>query len=389
MRNNFLISGMFRTGTTMFARMLHSNPNIICASDPFAPIYKSYRNTLSTILHNSLDKKAPLHDYYFDKQHNDLFQEIQKRDFSILIEDDELASLKEEIEKHCRPYSPKIISYLDELKGNTYEKVFDSGLGIIQEAYAKPGNSIVGFKEVWVDEFAPHFLKMHGGNKVIHLIRDPRSVIASNFASGSTYPLLFLLRQWRKSASLACLNSQRSERTMLIRFEDLLTKPEAVISASVDFLGVDFHPNMTNPSSYLDGSGRPWKQNTSYGNGSLAKKDTQLFNKTALDNWKKVLSDETLEIIERFCSFEMKLLGYELTEERDIGSTDFSILDYQDDSSKSAAWIQSYANYNNFTEISVELMRLRVMQSKVKTSVKTSNLLFLDPDILKLRAIGF
>ena len=44
--NKYFISGMFRSGTTMIARMLHANPNIVCASDPFAPIFKSFRNNV-------------------------------------------------------------------------------------------------------------------------------------------------------------------------------------------------------------------------------------------------------------------------------------------------------------------------------------------------------
>ena len=65
MNGNFLVSGMFRSGTTMFARMLHANPNIVCASDPFAPLFKSYRNTIAQDMIQDFDIQSPLNDYYF------------------------------------------------------------------------------------------------------------------------------------------------------------------------------------------------------------------------------------------------------------------------------------------------------------------------------------
>ena len=39
-----LLTGMFRSGTTLFAYMLNANKNINLVSDPFAPFFKSFRN---------------------------------------------------------------------------------------------------------------------------------------------------------------------------------------------------------------------------------------------------------------------------------------------------------------------------------------------------------
>ena len=43
----FFITGMFRSGTTLVSRMFHSHPEIACASDPFAPVFKMFRNQFS------------------------------------------------------------------------------------------------------------------------------------------------------------------------------------------------------------------------------------------------------------------------------------------------------------------------------------------------------
>ena len=117
MSGQFLVSGMFRSGTTMLARMLHANPNIVCASDPFAPIFKSYRNIVASDLNGDCDPDAPLHDYYLDRVQNALFQETQKRGFTQPVTTDEVAALREQIKHHCPPYSPLIVQHVAELGG--------------------------------------------------------------------------------------------------------------------------------------------------------------------------------------------------------------------------------------------------------------------------------
>jgi hypothetical protein len=375
MSSNFLVSGMFRSGTTMLARMLHANPNIVCASDPFAPLFKSYRNTVAKEMFRNFDFLEPLNDYYFNKNQNHLFQELQKKDFSVTISRQEVKRVRKEIENHCKPYSSKIIPYLDMLKGNNYKEIFDSAFEIIGFAYGKNGGMALGFKEVWVDEFALHFNKMKKGNKVIHLIRDPRSVVASNFKSGNKYPLLFLIRQWRKLASIAWLNSKNNENVLLVKFEDLIENPEKVANLICDFIGVEFHLNMITPEEYKDGEGEPWKQNSSYEN-----KERQIFNSQSLRKWSKFLSRDVVNFIEIFCSFEMNLLNYKKKSSnftKDIGY----LLDYQDDLTQCSEWIKPYAVNDNFKEVSAELARYSMLKDKAYLSKETCKLFFLVPGI--------
>ncbi len=151
MSNNFLITGMFRSGTTMFARMLHSNPSIVCASDPFSPIYKSYRNSIAKTVVDEFDELSPLSDYYFDKEQNEIFQEIQKKDFNIPIASKEVKALRKRIKKHCQLFSPKIMPHLHMLNGSTYKELLDSAIEIIRKSYKKSDEKVIGYKEVWID----------------------------------------------------------------------------------------------------------------------------------------------------------------------------------------------------------------------------------------------
>jgi len=373
MSNNFLVTGMFRSGTTMFARMLHANPNIACASDPFAPIYKSFRNRVAQTMFDEFDESSPLNDYYFDKNQNKLFRAIQNSDFTLSISSQEVLKLRHRIKKHCKPYSPKIITYLDELQGRTYEQLFDSGIKIVKKTYGKSDNSIIGFKEVWVNEFSSHFIKLNSGNKVIHVIRDPRSVVASNFASGERYPLLFLIRQWRKLAEMSLL---KNDNSLIVKFEDLLQNPEKITKNICNFLGVEHHTDMVDPSTYKDGKGEVWIQNTSYKQESY--KESQKFNKKALDKWKTILHDDAIELIEACCFFEMNVLGYKPILIDDINANKTAmLLDYGDDMKQCADWIMPYANYDNFKEIMLELQRLYLMADNDFEMLKNKNLLTL------------
>ena len=40
------ISGMYRSGTTFLSKLINSNNQIECVSDPYAPIFKFLRNKL-------------------------------------------------------------------------------------------------------------------------------------------------------------------------------------------------------------------------------------------------------------------------------------------------------------------------------------------------------
>ena len=70
----FFLTGMFRSGTTLLARMFNSHKNITLASDPFSPIFKEFRNEiLNKNTKDTFDSNAPLNDYYFDQFQNNIF----------------------------------------------------------------------------------------------------------------------------------------------------------------------------------------------------------------------------------------------------------------------------------------------------------------------------
>lgn len=362
MTSYFLVTGMFRSGTTLLARLLHANKNIICASDPYAPVFKAYRNHYGSQLIPNFDGESPLHDYYFDKIQNDLFRKMQSEDFGVPLASGFIEEIKPKIRKHCGPYSPLLHDHLHLLKGNTFSELFRSGLQAIERAYYKDNAQAIGFKEVWVGEFAAHFLRLASDTKVIHIVRDPRAIVASNFVSGARYPLFFLARQWRKLASLAWFDADRSDKVKLIRFEDLVASPETVTKEICAFLGVDFDEEMIDVGNLKDGAGKSWRQNTSHQDAQrMPKQESEGFNSVTAQKWRTVLPEQHIKLTEKLCYFEMKLCRYPLI------STHFSSYEmddgllFKEDDAHLAGWIKPYSTYSYLKEMATENIRHNLM----------------------------
>mgnify|MGYP001218363097 CR=1 FL=1 len=85
-KSQLLATGMFRSGTTLLARMLDSHPSICLASDPFAPLFKCFRDEIAyNLIGESFDINSPLNDYYFDQVQQNLFQAIQNQNEALKV----------------------------------------------------------------------------------------------------------------------------------------------------------------------------------------------------------------------------------------------------------------------------------------------------------------
>ena len=300
-------TGMFRSGTTLFARLLNAHPEIAFASDPFASIFKSFRNAIAEKYLIQLDEAAPLDDYYFTPQKQELMKYIQNETLNLQFHKRNLSELKKIIVQTAHPYSPRIGPFVETLEGDTYTDLISKGLDIILKAYGTKKTHLVGFKEVWTDEFALHILKQFPESKVIHIIRDPRAVCASKNVTNEKYPWLFLIRQWRKLATFSWLhaaNTLYKDRVFILKFEELVANPLDVTKKICSFLDINFHSNLVDPTTFTDGNGFKWKQNSSHFEGK------QIFNQDSMYKWRKTLKPETIKLIEYLCLPEMLMLGY-------------------------------------------------------------------------------
>lgn len=358
------VSGMFRSGTTLMARMLNSHPDIAFASDPFAPLFKCFRNRISEqqFPKTEFDKDAPLDDYYFNPDKLKAKRAVQAATLKIDTGNLNLVEFQKEIGRHALPYSPAIVPLLDKLQGNTFEELLESGCKIIADAYGNEKSRMIGMKHVWTDEFVPHVLKSFPDAKAIHIVRDPRAICASKNCSSQKYPWLFLIRQWRKSATFTWMHNrvefELSNRIMQIRYEDLVSNPEKLIREMCEFIEIDFHPNLTDPTSFVNGDGKPWKQNSLHFEGK------QKFNTESISKWRSSLTAREKQFIEALCCNEMKLFDYQPDEWKGGPVTDELIRDHQRvKPDEMAKWIIPYrfddGEYSD--EMNLEKVRSRVL----------------------------
>ncbi|WP_421947836.1 sulfotransferase [Phaeodactylibacter xiamenensis] len=299
MTSTLFISGLFRSGTTFLARALNSHAEMCVLSDPHRVFFKYVRNKFYTSRLGEYNSNQPLDDYF-------LKDVALRNDFhhswtSIPFTSDEVEALKPILIKGAAAFSPRIGHNLDKLQAGSAIEVYNQLIQLAAEAYQAKASDLIGTKEVWTDEFLPTLVAQN--RKCLQVVRDPRAVIASNRKSATgAYPILFLIRQWRKSVASYHLMEDHPSH-LLMKYEDLVSNPRQSFERITNFLGLPFDSNLLSPSTYKDGSGASWQQNSSYGT-------SKQINSQYLDKWKTILSQDELRMIEWFCLPEMRTMRY-------------------------------------------------------------------------------
>lgn len=162
--------------------------------------------------------------------------------------------------------------------------------------------------------YAKYILDAYENARVIQLIRDPRSVVASQKnrwkrrkLGGRSTPLSEIVRVWMNyhpyTMTKLWMNAANTgealkghSRFIQIRFEDLITKPEETIRKLCQFIGVDFQAGMLDVPIV----------------GSSQRKDEgrKGFSAESVDSWRNVLSAAELWTIERTAGDVMARYGY-------------------------------------------------------------------------------
>ncbi len=387
METLLLATGMFRSGTSLLARLLGSHPQIAFAADAYQPLFKSFRNAVQNFIlpPDKRQPDAPFHDYYFDPERNDAFRWQGRCSLGLGYSGKpSLSDLRSQIADYSREFSPGILPYLYLLDERTYKELLLAGFTIVNKAYGDEHTSVSGFKCTWINEYSSHVLNAFPRAKVIHIVRDPRAVTASRNVKDVKYPLLFLARQWRKLATISYdllhHHAPFEGRVHVLRYEDLITQPEAEVRRLCDFLELDFRQSLLDPSSYKDGTGKPWRQNSSYSS------DERGFNTQSLTKWKDVLAAEHVAFIERLCYAEMQLFGYMPAQ---VDSPDIPLdLVYQSPEiaeKELADWIAPFAmndEEERMKTMALELFRIQALMStkdfprEVKTRLCLSESMF-------------
>lgn len=366
------ITGMFRSGTTLLAMMCQNHPRMRMATDPYANLFRAFRNQVASIAGLPIDPDSPMDDYYFDPAAISLMGQVQATSLDLKVDPPTSKWLRDKIDETARRYAPELGDFPQEpfLTTSRFSDFFASAFRLIASGSGK-NPDVAGFKQVWMGEFTHHILEAFPKARVIHLIRDPRGVCASKQKRDAKYPWLFMARQWRKHACFAW--KARHDRVMLIQYEDLVANPEKFARDICAFLEVKFEASMIEPGQFLDGSGKPWSANSAH------RQNLKAFDPKLADLWQETLSEREIRWIEALCLPEMTLFGYSPRFPADPGAVSKLPLIRDEEL---AAWVRPYANrYQDaaLNRLDMERLRLESLARGTALSTEEKTRLFLDP----------
>ncbi|KKU14072.1 MAG: hypothetical protein UX17_C0002G0005 [Parcubacteria group bacterium GW2011_GWC2_45_7] len=383
MSNPLFSVGTSRGGTTFFARMLSINVEVKMASDPFLPLFRSFR---TAVLQNKIDPgfsvAQPLNDYYFSDDKIAMMKAIQCSDLRFSLPSGELERLVPELSARMSLAAQEVTPFLKELQGATYEQLFASGLHILEKAYGAESAAWVGFNDNWVIEFLPILARAFPNSKCIIVIRDPRAAMASSLklrerdpSKAGKVPLMYsFARHWRKHAAFAHMLTQDPAlhgRIYLLRYEDLASDPARIIKELCVFLGVDYDEAMLDTDKFRPLKGTEWKVHSNF---KVPEKGVYT---ESIEAWKEYLPKGTVEFIEFVCDPEMRLFGYETKEYQGGLPTEAVMSFLKEDDARAVGWRNNYDTWE--TEYERELLRKKILtpsHTDISLSDKEKNFLF-------------
>ena len=314
-----MVTGMFRSGTTLLTRILNVHPEAFLVADVFLHFFKRFRDVVyGEWAGPHWRPGGPLEDGFLTS-HRTALDSLHGADLSRALTSEDRRVLTGDIDDTLRYLHPGLLPGLADLHRPTFRDHFRAMMDVLIDVYASGRPPVcVGFKMCWLEHFIPAMARAFPEMRFVMLYRDVRAVTASQNAKAEKRPLLFYARQWRKS--VACmlvytkLDQELCERVHPVCYEDLVLNPKAEMRALCDFLGLSLRSSMLDADPLTDETGRPWQPNTSYSlRGSERRNSFEYRPPVYTDSserWKEVLEPEQTAYLEWLCGPELALLGY-------------------------------------------------------------------------------
>ncbi len=259
----FFIGGSQRSGTTLLSVMLSKHPEIDIDGDSIAFRMVSCFGYYKDVLPYNLDHSRAA---------------IQ----SWLIEQDYKGRLAELID-------PKNLEAFPDARA-----ALEHG---IARRIQQRGKTVFGDKSPNIEHFMADLLTLLPEAKFIHLVRDGRAVCASR--SRRAGKNLYLAAQEWVDGNIIGLSNQAmigKDRYQMIRYEDLLQKPEATMREICQFLDLPYDPSTI-------------KEDQTANEGSYVKSSLDL---SKIDNYRQQLSNREIAKIEKIQGQLLHRFGYSL-----------------------------------------------------------------------------
>jgi hypothetical protein len=159
----------------------------------------------------------------------------------------------------------------------------------------------------------PAFLEMFPAGKAIHVVRDPRSVLASfkkiTYAPEPEYLGAIFNCYDSMKKGLGYRKACSTDRYLLLKFEDLIGSPKEHVVKMFDFLGLSSDHDLLSEEGWTDASGKPWSHNSAF--MSQKSKGRVSDKRPFLDRWKDKLAPWEIDLCETVHRDLMPAYGYE------------------------------------------------------------------------------
>lgn len=299
-----IITGMYRSGTTLLQKLLQSHKKVFVADQPFPNLYLYLKKAF--LLNMGIEKTLPLDHLFLENMYsNSKFVDFLEH---LLIEEEYTNKIFKENLQHPgrRVREVNSISYHGLPSG--LSDIMDVLHSRLAGAFHRSNLLVYGSKEIIIEEYIPYFLKHN--IKVILIVRDIRDVLCSlNKPGGLQYmgkrrPTLYNIRNWRKSLAFA-MHCKENPNFLVIKYEDMVNDQEDTLEAIAGFLGIEKF-SLSLRHHINDEYGHTWE-----GNSSFDKSDS--VNNKSVENYKDMLPEAYIRYIETICLPELKAFHYKLS----------------------------------------------------------------------------
>lgn len=191
--------------------------------------------------------------------------------------------------------------------------------GAVHDLASRDGKSIPCEQTPRYIFYARPLLDLYPGAHIVHLVRDPRAVMASQknrwrrrklATDGTAVPRYEAVRVWVNyhpytvgrlwaQATRAALELAQHPRVTILRYEDLVQHPERTVRTLCERLGITYDPAM------LDVAQVNSSHQSSAGG---ARKGMRI---DAIDRWRHALTGAETAVTEQICGPLMRRFGYE------------------------------------------------------------------------------
>lgn len=315
-RRPLFVTGLTRGGTSLVARTLDAHPAVALAVDPFLPLHRDLRSGLladaPAEVRAAHDPKAPFQDFYFRRDGLAVMDRLHAADGDPPVDPETAAALPRALAARVRLECPDLESAVPDLPAPTWGGWFDNMLDVVAARRGGAETRWVGTKEVWIIDNLPWLARRYPEARFIVVLRDPRDTLASILsvvAAGAAPPqhMVSILRHWRKYAALATTWTDADpfgDRLLVLRYEELVLRPEDTTRRLSGFLGLPHDPAMTRFEALTDpATGRPWNGN-SFADARAAGLNSRTIGR------RNRLDRATIRLAEFLCGPEARLAGY-------------------------------------------------------------------------------